>query len=85
MNGRSCDKCGGNSFYTTATSVVCRYCNTEYPFYATQNHEGAMGIGVKNDVMILLQKCKADPRNSRRYANLILDIDPTNAEAKRYL
>ena len=42
-------------------------------------------IGVDSDIQMLLEKCKQDPANRRRYANLILDIDPTNREAAAYL
>jgi len=42
-------------------------------------------VALDDDVSILLQKCRADPANARRYAGLILDIDPGNAEAREYL
>ena len=38
-----------------------------------------------DDVERLLQKCRTDRRNARKYANLVLDIDPTNQEALKYL
>ena len=37
------------------------------------------------DIQALLEKCKSDPNNRRRYASLILDIDPTNQQANQYL
>ena len=42
-------------------------------------------VGVLDDVQRLLQKCEDDPSNRRRYASLILDIDPTNPKAQGYL
>lgn len=42
-------------------------------------------IGLDDDISRLLMKCKREPRNARRYANLILDIDPDNQEARKYL
>jgi len=30
-------------------------------------------------------KCRTDPANARRYAKLVLDLDPTNAQARAYL
>jgi hypothetical protein len=42
-------------------------------------------ISVSSDIEALLQKCREDPRNRKRYAGLILDIDPTNPEAQQYL
>ena len=42
-------------------------------------------IDVESDIQALLQKCRDDPLNRTRYASLILDIDPTNREARSYL
>jgi hypothetical protein len=42
-------------------------------------------ISLLSDVELLLQKCQDDPSNRRRYAGLILDIDPTNQTARQYL
>jgi len=38
-----------------------------------------------SDIQMLLQKCESDPANRYRYANLILDMDPTNQTAMKYL
>jgi len=43
------------------------------------------GVSLDSDVERLLLKCHEDPRRAARYANLILDIDPTNEEALKYL
>ena len=42
-------------------------------------------IAINDDVQRLLDKCKREPKNAKRYANLVLDIDPTNREALKYL
>jgi len=42
-------------------------------------------IAINDDISMLLSKCRDDPDNARRYASLILDIDPGNSEALRYL
>jgi hypothetical protein len=42
-------------------------------------------IEINADIQALLEKCKSDPNNRRRYASLILDIDPTNQQANQYL
>ena len=42
-------------------------------------------IALDDDVARLLEKCRTDPRNARKYANLVLDIDPHNREALKYL
>jgi len=42
-------------------------------------------IALNEDIRMLLRKCKEDTANARRYANLVLDIDPSNKEANKYL
>ena len=42
-------------------------------------------ITLDNDVERLLKKCRSEPQNAKKYANLVLDIDPTNREALNYL
>jgi len=42
-------------------------------------------VGVDSDIQMLLEKCREEPANRRRYASLILDMDPTNQEAAAYL
>jgi hypothetical protein len=44
-----------------------------------------VNIEIDSDIQMLLMKCREDPVNARKYANLILDIDPGNLEAKRFL
>ena len=51
----------------------------------TFQSNGASTIDLDDDVSRLLAKCKREPKNARKYANLILDIDPDNQEARRYL
>jgi len=38
------------------------------------------GISLESDIERLLQKCRTDPKNKRKYINLILDIDPDNTD-----
>ena len=73
-----------------ATIAVCEYCGTTMTI--TKNEQAmlsgnttASGISLSDDVERLLRKCKAEPKNARKYANLILDIDADNAEALKYL
>ena len=40
---------------------------------------------LRSDVEQLLAKCKANPRRARKYAILVLEMDPTNKEALKYL
>lgn len=80
--------------------MVCPYCESRYAItkqtcssgfwgsshHATLTHSGVdSNIALDDDVQRLLKKCKTDPRNARKYANLILDIDPDNEEAYKYL
>ena len=43
------------------------------------------GISLDDDISRLLSKCKEDPVNAKKYANLVLDIDPHNVEALKYV
>lgn len=90
MNKLACTACGANEFFTERGYRICKYCNTMYELPAQSASHSAKEsvnstISIKSDVELLLEKCRQNPRNARRYANLILDIDPTNKEAKRYL
>ena len=38
------------------------------------------GISLDSDIERLLQKCKTDPKNKKKYINLILDLDPDNTD-----
>lgn len=42
-------------------------------------------ISLRDDVENLLEKCKENPARAHKYAELILEIDPGNEEAKRIL
>jgi len=74
-----CENCGAGEFEEKGGYKVCAYCGFRY------KAENRSAIALDDDVARLLQKCREDPKNARRYANLILDIDPCNAEAINYL
>lgn len=74
-----CESCGASDFLEKAGYRICQYCGTQYHINSKSL------ISLNDDIENLLQKCKREPRNARRYANLILDIDPTNKEALKYL
>jgi ribosomal protein S18 acetylase RimI-like enzyme len=40
---------------------------------------------VNSDIEALLQKCVDDPANRKRYADLVLNLDPSNKEALEFL
>ena len=95
-----CKQCGANVFEKNKGLWKCVYCGTFFTFSQENKTEAAScgygtaeqhcnigngGIALNNDIAELLKKCRNEPYNARKYANLILDIDPTNAEARKYL
>ena len=75
-----CEACGANDWTEADTYRVCNFCGSKY-----QLLRGESEIALDDDVQRLLQKCRTDPARAGKYANLILDIDPTNKEARKYL
>ena len=78
MKGKICPCCGANEFKEKNGRIFCAFCDTEMSSSTSE-------IALDEDVLRLLRKCEENPRNARRYANLILDIDPTNEDALKYL
>ncbi len=85
MKSLVCEKCGGNDLRREAGYLVCAYCGTKYVIDNTNRALRQATVDLGGDVERLLQKCRTDPKHAQKYANLILDIDPTNAEALKYL
>ena len=87
MNGLKCKNCGSSDFTIRVGLRICNHCGTKYVQSVGDNLSKGNGAGISlsNDIQQLLYKCKIDPANARKYANLILDIDPTNKEALTYL
>lgn len=80
-----CTGCGSTELIERNGFYVCVYCQSKFVPQASDSPPKGTLIGISSDIQALLEKCKADPANRRRYANLILDIDPTNPEAMRFL
>lgn len=80
-----CPRCGANEWKKENGYRVCAYCGTVFQLTNSDIPLKESSIELNSDVERLLQKCKAEPKNASRYANLILDIDPDNAEALKYL
>lgn len=85
-----CTICGGE-VALEGDMLLCQYCGAKYAAETPAKPEPMKpafvqsNIDLTDDVAVLLRKCKTDPRNARKYANLVLDIDPDNTEALSYL
>lgn len=80
MKPRVCTACGANELVRENGSFKCAYCGT---FHVSEGSRS--NIALDDDIEALLQKCRENPSKARRYANLVLDIDPDNEEALRYV
>lgn len=80
-----CTRCGSRDLSEEGDYVVCAYCRSRFVPQARDRLPKETVIGIVSDVELLLQKCQDDPANRRRYAGLVLDIDPTNQTARKYL
>ena len=80
-----CVNCSASAWEFKNGLRICKYCGTSYTIDAAERTVKKSEIMLDGDVARLLKKCEADPGNARKYANLILDIDPTNEKAKKYL
>jgi hypothetical protein len=78
-----CERCGGNEFSEKDGFRICKYCSTKFTITFEEVKPRSSNIALNEDIELLLKKCIEDPANSRRYTSLILDIDPSNAEAIR--
>lgn len=80
-----CKQCGSKELTESGGYFVCAYCRSKYLAQVGELLPPDTVIGLANDIEVLLQKCRDDPSRSRRLASLVLDIDPTNVEAMKYL
>ena len=85
MKSIACSGCGSVEFEEDNGYSVCAYCQTKYLPTKQETSLLESSIELHSDIEILLEKCRRDPSNSRRYANLVLDIDPHNQEAISFL
>ena len=81
----NCTRCGGGDFTINNGFMICKYCNSRYAIEQSDLGVRQSTIAINSDINALLMKCRTDPKNAKKYANLILDIDPDNAEALKYL
>ncbi|MBR7069139.1 MAG: TFIIB-type zinc finger domain-containing protein [Oxalobacter sp.] len=80
-----CANCGASLFTDQQGIKVCQFCNSQHQPEKTGKPKKQSTISLQSDIDRLLQKCRDDPVRARRYAGLVLDIDPTNKEARQYL
>lgn len=80
-----CEKCGSNNWAEIPGFRKCKFCGTIYQLTAEDQAAKESNIDIRSDVRELLKKCETDPMNAKKYANLVLDIDPTNGDAMKYL
>ena len=80
-----CRRCGSKELVEQDGFLVCEYCQSRFVPEAVEAPVAKTTIGVRADVEALLEKCRKSPRNAPRYASLVLELDPTNAEALQYL
>lgn len=84
MESIVCASCGSTDFLESDTFLVCVFCRSKYA-KPQREVRAESTIAVGSDITDLLEKCKTDPHNAARYANLILDLDPNNAQAHAIL
>lgn len=88
-----CENCGAPGLILKDGYLFCEYCRSKFLISDSERAKlnahikvkSNSSISLENDIETLLLKCKNDSENARRYANLILDIDPDNVEALKYL
>lgn len=80
-----CENCGANENYEKENFRVCKYCGSRFLILDEDLPQKSSNIALNDDIQRLIEKCKREPYNARRYANLILDLDPHNKEARKYL
>ncbi len=85
MKAIICEHCGGDEFIEKDGYRICRYCKSRFIPETDEKPVKETIIALNSDVERLLKKCKTDPARAKKYATLILEIDPTNKEAKAIL
>jgi hypothetical protein len=80
-----CVQCGSNELTEIDGITTCDYCKARYAMEASEMASHGTTISVNSDIEALLQKCVDDPSNRKRYADLILNLDPSNKEALEFL
>ena len=86
MQEITCKNCGSNDFTEEGRYLTCRFCGTKYILDKEKDNAVTEStIALNEDVVRLLHLWREDPEDGARYAKLILQIDPNNAQARRKL
>lgn len=80
-----CECCGAKDLKSADGYMVCSFCGAKYKLQEDIVSKKNTTIGLNGDIENLLEKCKREPSKAKKYANLILDIDPTNEQAMKIL
>lgn len=80
-----CIRCGSKELHEHEGGIVCAYCQSRFILEVHEQPRKAAVIDLQADIQMLLKKCADDPANRRRYASMILEIDPSNLEAMKFL
>lgn len=80
-----CENCGSNELYEENGYRICRYCGTRHQIPREERTAQQSTISWKADVEAMLQKCREEPERAGKYAERILEMDPGNTEARKYL
>ena len=85
MKALVCEHCGGDEFTEKDGHRICMYCKSRFIIPKEEKPSIGVSISLNDDIKNLLEKCKRHPGRAHYYASLILDIDPTNKDALKYL
>ncbi len=81
----TCENCGSKEYTVQKKKVICAYCHTCYKAQKGDPFTFGAKIDLMDDINILVSKCIKEPHNAKRYANIILEMDPYNQFARRYV
>lgn len=80
-----CIRCGSNELTEVDGFLICTFCRSKFVPESSDVPVAQTEIELNSDVKRLLDLCESDPANRKRYAGLVLDIDPSNQRARQYL
>jgi hypothetical protein len=80
-----CANCGSGEFTLIDGYYICNYCKSKFIPEAEDIPPINTEIALDDDVRRLLNLIKTNPENAKKYIKLILDIDPSNEEVRKYL